>query len=161
MTRMKTKCRYSPEDYDKFVCLKPDAEMWLAMIYLSHGIVFVMIYFVSVFRMKGGRSGFEYLGDISPMLVVGSLPAILVIWAYIKRAPGERGKILWIWKNGRSLLMFSCAIYLLRPLMTFFPARHFNTTASVLLIVDLVVLVYLALSTRVKDVFSEYPDNAA
>jgi hypothetical protein len=152
---MKTKPRYSLEEYDKHVCLKPDTEMWLVMIYLAHGFVIFMIYLVGVFRMKNG--GFDYLGDINPLFVIGAIPAVLVIWAYFRRAPEESDKIKRIWVNGRSLLILSCMINMLQPIMIIVSSQTANFVSSALLAVDFVVLVYLVISTRVKDVFSEYP----
>lgn len=158
---MSEKSRYSFEDYDKFSCLKPNADMWLVIAYLVHSFVLFIVYLVTQFRMRGGAGEVGYLGAIHPVSVLSAVPAITVVWAYFNRAPGKAGVTRAIWQRGRALLLLSCVMSMVHPLWMITHTHTAGAIPLLLLALDGAALAYLLMSQRVKDVFAEYPEQSA
>ena len=72
---MTEQSRYSFEDYDKFSCLKPNADMWLVIVYLVHSFVLFIVSLVTQFRMRGGAGEVGYLGAMHPVSVLSAVLA--------------------------------------------------------------------------------------
>ena len=155
---MTEQSRYSFEDYDKYSCLKPNADMWLVIAYLVHSFVLFIVYLVTQFRMRGGAGEVGYLGAMHPVSVLSAVPAITVVWAYFNRAPGKAGFTRAIWHHGHALLLLSCALSTVHPLWVITHTRHIDAIPVLLLTLDLAALIYLVTSRRVKEVFADYPE---
>ena len=125
---MKNTLQYSFDDYDQFNCLRPSSNMWVIMIYLTHGFALMLMYFASKFKARGGGLDLTFMEHMHPMSVLAAIPAVLVIWSYFNRKPEKGGFVKWMWMHGRSMLVFSCVLNMLLPILQLFHSRIFHIT---------------------------------
>ena len=152
--------QYPFNAYDKNICLKFSPILWVIIIFLLRP------YFIVVFSLVNRRDKMgliHLLGSDSGMTLstIASIPAILVIVAWIKRAPGASSKIRWIWKNGQHLLALSALItiaYIL-VIQLFVPSMKLNYMGAAPVLICPVILFYLYKSEHVRDIFSDFPKN--
>ena len=158
---------YQFKDYDKYFCLKPNLDMWMVILFLLRPYVML----VSTLRMgPGGRDvkGASFIKELvypdypSMMLgVIASIPALLFIFAFIKRKPGAPDFFRKVWHKSALLLVMSSAlsiVVIILPLVTGVIYR-INVIGWVQVAISIVIIPYLLFSKRVKDTFLDYPDD--
>ncbi len=148
--------------YDKYLCLKPDFSIWLVLAFLLRPYVVVVLSIAN----RADRLGLiklVYSDHLAMTLAaIAAVPAIFVVYAFIKRAPDAPDKVQWIWQHGRELLLVSS---LLNILVVFLPlltglARHVSTVGWAQLGISVYLTFYLFTERRVRDTFADFPQPA-
>jgi len=155
---------YSPEDYDKFFCLKPSFGLYLALIF---GIKdFLLVILPAFASFKSNSTSLDYLaGLVQPEMFIADLIVILVWLALLNRSPNA--KVVWknIWSKGQLMLIVAfgihAAILLVEQLYAFNAVanwqRGWDLKIIYLLVINLIFLANLLTSQRIKDTFTEWP----
>ena len=163
MGRARDIIKYGLECYDKHACLKPSIFLIVAMVFACREYLLPLV--VLLGSMKGNSFDIDFLLEEHHTLALAlELPALLVIYAMIRRVPAGDRVARWAWKWGRALL--ALAVFLDIWLVVSFSElsmRHVTdedllTLARV--VMDALIVGYLALSTRVKDTFADFPARA-
>jgi hypothetical protein len=156
--------RYAAWNFDDYFCLKPPAVLVAVIIYLCRSFVMLTIYMLASVKGATGDMGVLLQGGDHPSsLAITALPALLVLIALIRRSPNGGRIPRSIWKRGRALLATSAlleigtAVFFLSTLT----AGETPSLAVAFLFLDVYILLYLLLSTRVKDTFSDFPPTLA
>ena len=146
---------YHPDAYDEHFALRIPATLWLILVYAAHVGLFVLI-------AKLPHDGID-LGFITRLVdndsLVAALPAILVLFAAIRRRPAAGRGWRLVWRYGRGLLMLSVALNLalLGRAIADGVHSHLTDTNAVRIALDLFSLCVLAASGRIRDTFADFP----
>ena len=160
---------YKFTDYDKHLCLKPSPGMWLVILFLLRPYVVIASSF-RIGRSAGNVSGVSGLREMiysdGLFLVLGvlaSIPALLFVFVWIKRNPGAPDLYRKIWHKSALLLMLSAALSIV---IVFLPLAigtidRINAIGWAQAVISAVIIPYLLLSKRARDVFMDFPDDAS
>src|SRR5215470_3022055 len=103
--------RYPAWSFDDYYCLKPPAPLILSIIFLCRS--FLLVGTVMLTSLKGTTSDLAGLlaGGAHPTsLAATGVPALLVLYALVRRTPRGSRFARWIWKHGRVFLASSAAM---------------------------------------------------
>jgi len=151
--------RYHPSHFDDEMCLKPPSLLWLAVIYLSRGVVLPIGIGIGHFA---GVDDTAFGSLRSLWSVEALLPALLalpVLYALFRRAPSAGRTTRWLWRHGRIFLALSAGLDIALSLFQLATSRLGGDpiitggAASV----DLYFLAYILMARRVRDTFSDFP----
>lgn len=159
---------YSFNDYDKYMSLKLDFELWLIIVYFLRPFIMQ----VSTIQMGRGAksdsvSGLKelvYPNDFVFFLAfLATIPVLLLIMAYMKRKPGASGWIRNIWHKGKQLLL---ATAVLNMIIIFIPflmdlTHKINMLGWGQLAIAAYIVFYLYTTQRVTDTFADFPKDEA
>jgi hypothetical protein len=156
--------KYQSWSFDDHFCLKPPVVLIAAILYLCRS--FLMIAFVLAGSVKGGATDNATAllsggGSVPMTLGVTAFPAVMVLFALFRRAPAAGAFIRWIWAHGRSLLALSAVMEIAAAVLFLYTAsdvtHDFSALRFAMLIADVYIAVYVLVSKRVKDTFSDFP----
>lgn len=152
---------YAESAYDHYLCLKPTPLMWLSMLWLSREITLPLIV------------GMAQMANVDPSALaalrrfwaldfslVPAVIAALVLVTFFRRVPKATRAVRWIFGHGAKLLSSAAALDALLILTAIVTSGQFNDQtflSCVALTADVVFLVYLLLSRRVRNTFKEFP----
>lgn len=154
--------KYPFSAYDKYLCLKPDVSIWLVLAFLLRPYVVI---FLSIVNRKDamGLINLVYFDRLAMILAaIAAIPAIFVVYAFIKRVPDAPDKVRWIWQHGRELLLVSSFLNILvvfLPLLTGL-AREVSTVGWAQFGISAYIIYYLFTEQRVRDTFADFPQPA-
>ncbi len=154
--------KYPFSAYDKYLCLKPDVSIWLILAFLLRPYVVVLL---SIANRKdaAGLINLVYSDRIAMILAaIAAIPAIFVVYAFIKRVPDAPDKVRWIWQYGRELLLvasFLNVLVVFLPLLTGF-AREISTVGWAQFGISVYIIYYLFTERKVRDTFADFPQPA-
>jgi len=155
---------YSPEDYDKYFCLKPSFGLYLTLVF---GIKdFLLIILPALASFKSNSTSLDYLaGLVQPEMFIADLIVILVWLALLNRSPNA--KVVWknIWSKGQLMLIVAFGIHaamlLVEQLYAFNGVTNWQRGLDLkliyLLVINLIFLANLLTSKRIKDTFADWP----
>jgi hypothetical protein len=157
---------YSFNDYDKYMSLKLDFELWLIIVYFLKPFIMK----VSTIQMGRGAksdsvSGLKdlvYPNDFGFFLAfLATIPVLLLIMVYIKRKPGASGWVRRIWHKGKQLLL---ATAVLNMIIIFIPflvdlTHKINMLGWGQLAIAAYIVFYLFTTQRVTDTFADFPKD--
>ena len=157
---------YSFSDYDKYMSLKPDFEMWLMIVYFLRPFILK----VSTIQMgRGAKSGsvsglkdMVYPNDFGFFIAfLATIPVLVLVFAYAKRKPGASGLVRKIWHKGRMLLIVTAVLNLIIIFVPFLVdlTYRINMLGWVQLAIAVYVIFYLYSTQRVKDTFADFPKD--
>jgi hypothetical protein len=154
---------YAPNDYDDNFCLKPPFLLWLALLFLSRGVLLPFV--IGLSASGGGNSeSIKYLKDVfATNALIPALIAAPVLLALLRRAPRASALFRWLWTHGRSLLTLSALIDLTFALRIVFEEGTVDQAAFGAIVsagIDTYFLLYLLTVRRVRDSFSEFPGHS-
>ncbi|MCK4951000.1 MAG: DUF2919 family protein [Gammaproteobacteria bacterium] len=152
--------QYPFNAYDKNLCLKLNPGLWLVIIFLLRPYIIAIF---SLVNMSDRMSLIRMVGPGTGMTIstIMAFPAIMVIYAWIKRTPDASARVRWIWRHGRELLAASALltiIYIL-AIQLFFKTIKLNLIGVLPIVICPVILYYLYKSQHVRDIFSDFPEN--
>ena len=154
--------QYPFSAYDKYLCLKPDVNIWLVLAFLLRPYVVVLL---SIANRKDatGLINLVYSDRIAMILAaIAAIPAIFVVYAFIKRVPDAPDKVRRIWQHGRKLLLVSSFLNILvvfLPLLTGL-AREISTVGWAQFGISVYIIYYIFTEQRVRDTFADFPQPA-
>src|SRR4051794_40181836 len=100
--------RYEAWAFDDYFCLKPPAVLTFAIIYLCRSFLLLAIYMLASVKGNTGDLGLLLqAGDHPSSLAITGVPAMLVLFALIRRSPNGGRTPRWLWKHGRIFLVVS------------------------------------------------------
>jgi len=105
----------------------------------------------------------DFTHDYStPALLLLCLPTLFVLAAAIRRSHStapKAGKVLrWSWRYGRVILLYAVLLEFSIILgQTLWGLKRFNEIILLILYLDLMIAVFLLKSSRVKDIFAQFP----
>jgi len=147
--------KYNFEDYNEYNVLKIPYLLIVLNIYLLKQFVIFLLPMISSIPF------FKTLAheQFHIALLTFSLPAVFVIMSMIRRVPSTKSVLLiWFWKNAKNLLLFSLIFdLLLVSLFIKFDIRQFNGFNLMFIYLDVIFIIYLIRSKRIRDVFAEFP----
>ena len=157
---------YSFSDYDKYMSLKLDLEMWLIIVYFLRPFILK----VSTIQMGRGAksdsvSGLKdlvYPNDFGFFIAfLATIPVLILVFAYVKRKPGASGLVRKIWHNGRMLLVATAVLNLIIIFIPFLMdlTYRINILGWAQLAIAVFILFYLYTTQRVKDTFADFPKD--
>jgi len=90
-----------------------------------------------------------------------ALPAVMVIYAWIKRQPGASKMIRVLWENGRMLLLISVVFNSCLIFVPLWPGKVsvISVYDECQFVVSIIILFILLKSEYIKDCFSDLPEN--
>lgn len=153
---------YPLSAYDGHFCLKPGLLLWLVIAFLARAYVVTLVSFT---RRAGSRMElidlvYSHRATLA-LAALAALPAVACVYAYVRRRPGAHPRDRALWHAGRWLLLASALVNLAVVAMPV--AQHLAQVEGWRLLEMLVsawVLIYLAISRRVRQTFAEYPEEA-
>jgi hypothetical protein len=159
---------YSFSDYDKYMSLKLDLEMWLIIVYFLRPFILE----VSTIQMGRGAksnsvSGLKdlvYPDDFGFFIAfLATIPVLILMYAYTKRKPGASGLVRKIWHNGRKLLVVAAILNLIIIFVPFLVdlTYRLNVLGWGQLAIAAFIIFYLYKTQRVKDTFADFPQDDA
>jgi len=157
---------YSFSDYDKYMSLKLDLEMWLIIVYFLRPFILK----VSTIQMGRGAksdsvSGLKdlvYPNDFGFFIAfLATIPVLILVFAYAKRKPGASGLVRKIWHNGSMLLVVTAVLNLIIIFIPFLMdlTYRINILGWAQLAIAVFILFYLYTMQRVKDTFADFPKD--
>jgi len=157
---------YSFSDYDKYMSLKLDFEMWLIITYFLRPFIMK----VSTIQMGRGAksdtvSGLKdlvYPHDFGFFIAfLATIPVLLLVFAYAKRKPGASGLVRKIWHNGRMLLIVTAVLNIIIIFVPFMVdlTHRINVLGWAQLAIAIYIIYYLYTTQRVKDTFADFPKD--
>ena len=147
--------------YDKNLCLKPDATMWLIFLFLSRAYVILILSIVNM-SDRTGLIDLVYPDRLTMSLgALAGIPTALLVYAWVKRTPGAPPYVRNIWGKGRVFLVVSALLNACVVFVPFWmdtahaiPAGNWIQFAIALLIV---IVVYS--SSYIRDCFNDFPSD--
>ena len=157
---------YSFSDYDKYMSLKLDLEVWLIIAY------FLRPFILKISSIQMGRgaksdsvSGLKdlvYPNDFGFFIAfLATIPVLILVFAYVKRKPGASGLVRKIWHNGSMLLVVTAVLNLIIIFIPFLMdlTYRINMLGWAQLAIAVFILFYLYTMQRVKDTFADFPKD--
>lgn len=164
MSRTRDIIKYDFDCYDKHACLKPSMFLILAIVFACREYLLPLV--VLIGSVKGG-SQYQIdflLEEHHTLALLTEAPALLVVYAMIRRVPTADRVARWAWKWGRVLLALAISLDIwLVASFSELSLRHVTDEQLLTLlrvVVDVAILGYLALSGRVQDTFADFPARA-
>ncbi|MFQ5642942.1 MAG: DUF2919 family protein [Thiogranum sp.] len=154
--------KYSIDRYDKNLCLRMNDTLWLILLFLLKPYLVMIISLVN----RTDRTGIINMVYSDKMALwwglLAGVPAVLVIYAWIKRKPGASSFARNLWRRGRALLAGSAVSSVAIVFIPFFMgAVHQVSKAEwIQLVISIGIVVTLYSSPYIKDCFSDYPSEA-
>ena len=157
---------YTFSDYDKYMSLKPNFEMWLIMVYFLRPFIMK----ISTIQMgRGARSDsvsglkdMVYPNDFGFFIAfLATVPVIMLLVAYMKRKPGAPGWVQKLWHSGRALLVVTAVLNVIIIFVPFLLdlTHKINLLGWGQLAIALYIIFYLYTTQRVKDTFADFPKD--
>ena len=155
---------YNFSDYDKYLSLKINFELWLIIAYFLRPVILK----ISTIQMGRGAksdsvSGLKdlvYPDDFGFFLAfVTIIPVVLVIFAYMKRKPDAPDYIRTLWRNCGKLLLLAAALNVVVVFVPFLfdMAYRINLMGWGQVAIAAYIIFYLMTSRRVRDTFADFP----
>ncbi len=163
--------KYSLEDYEQqYGVLKAPFALRLIIWYLLKHYLLAFIQLIALLPKIKRSMGetmlvfekFAY-SHSTFLFVLSCIPVLLVFISLFKRAPKTESPFLRnVWRQGRILLMISAILEIILIMgYVLLELRQLTEFWLIVAYIDVVILIYLFRSERVKDVFAEFPDFEA
>ena len=157
---------YSFPDYDKYLSLKLDFNVWLIIAYFLRPFILK----VSTIQMgRGAKSDsvsrlkdMVYPDDFGFFIAfLATIPILLLVFAYAKRKPGASRLVRKIWHNGRTLLIVTAVLNMIIIFVPFLMdlTHRINMLGWAQLAIAIFIVYYLYTTQRVKDTFADFPKD--
>lgn len=151
--------KYDYLSFNRYDVLRPNWLFWLVAVFLSRHLLLLFLLGVSHGRTGGGPANPALGALIDPLFFVSDIPALAVLAALCARLPSGGKAVRCLWRNGRVLMLTSCALYLVllfRQLGLDVAAYHPVTWCMIALTV--LVAAVLARSEYLEDLFAGFPE---
>lgn len=150
---------YTPDDYDKYNVLKVPGLLVLTNIY---AVKYLLFFILPIFAEKMPMLRKFAHEQFNPGLLICSLAAALVLVSMVRRGPKVADWARKLWAYGRQILIASLSLELLL-LVTYLLLgwRKLDEFWLLFAYLNIMFIIYLFRSRRVRDVFKEYPEKGS
>jgi len=159
-----TMLKYTPDDYNQYNVLHIPFTLLLITIYLLKHYFIVALPFlarVPVFNMLAEPLLLLVIPDqhSSGPLFYASFLAFIVMVSMASRLPQTRSAFLrWVWQHGYAILLLNLLLEIaFIALYAWLGFKKFNGISLAFIYLDAVFIVVLLKSSRIRDVFAEFP----
>ncbi len=148
--------KYGFDDYNEYNILKIPLPVVLINIYLLKNFLIFVLPMISPIPIVKDFAHEQF----SIALLFSGIPAAMVIGGMLRRIPETRSVIIrWIWGWGRMLLLASLVMEIgFIILYVVLGLSKFNGVSLAFIYIDLVLMIFLVKSQRMRDVFAEFPE---
>jgi len=157
---------YSFSDYDKYMCLKLDFEMWLIITYFLRPFILKISTIQMGFGAKSdsvsGLKDLVYPNDFGFFIAfLATIPVLVLVFTYVKRKPGASMLVRRIWRNGRTLLVITAVLNIIIIFVPFLIdlTHSINMPGWAQLAIAVFIIFYLYATQRVQDTFADFPED--
>ena len=148
------------DDFDEHGCLKITFGLWLVIVYLCRHVVLLVLGAASSFaNFTYGQRGANYSVVFSdPWLLMASAPALVVLFAAVRRTPSAPRLLRTLWRAGRLVLVLAASLDL-AVLAALVGLGGLTVQSGHIAqgFFDVLCLLYLTRTQRVKDTFADFP----
>lgn len=145
--------------YDKNLCLKPNIEIWVGLLFLLKPYL-VLLLSVANLRNKSGFIDLIYADRLDMSLgALAGVPAVFLMYALLKRKPGASPFVKSIWARGRILMAISAllsAVAIWLPIMLQ-AARKMTPGDWAHIAIALLIVILVYTSSYIRDCFNDFP----
>lgn len=150
--------KYDYSCYNQYDVLRLNWAFWAITLFLSRHVILFILIGVSAGRGGGGPRNPELAALLDPILFVSDLPALLVLFLAGARLPKSGRAARFLWRQGRSLLLLSLALYVALLLwQQRFDVLGFEPVTWALFVLSLVLMAYVLKSGYLQDLFQQFP----
>jgi len=160
---MKTPPILNPSHYDDDGTLRIGPLLWLTLVILNHHLLFLALAGVSAFVGSRRGLGSDALSMFysSPYLLLGSLPALPILIAAIRRSPKAGPLPRWFWRHAKHWLLAAAIIDLSLLIISLIGGhRPLNEWIGLWGITDLYIITWLLRSQRLPAILADFPNQA-
>lgn len=161
MSRAHKQRFYDISSYDRHLCLKPSAGLWIVILLLSRAIALPLVAQLASISGVGSETTSMVHGLFALRELAPALPAFLVGVALLGRAPRNGPLLRWLLAKGRPMLCAAASLDLALCLtdVSTWPPRLTAPVASTVgpAVLDLLAFTYVVAARRVRDVFASTP----
>ena len=154
--------KYDITDYDENLCLRVSPIMWLAMLFLFRAFLIALLSVVN-FNDRLALINIFYSNHWELSLgALAGIPVLFVLYAWRHRKPDASVRARWLWRNGRSFLAASGVFNIIAislPVLAGISHR-IDDIGKAQIALCVAVLVFVFISKRVSDTFSDFPQPA-
>ena len=157
---MKPPYSLNPAQYDDDGTLRIGALLWLTLLILNRHLLFLALVGVSAFVGSQRGLGSDALSMFysSPRFLLGSLPALPVLIAAIRRSAKAGRLPRWFWRHGRRWLLAAAVLDLALLIFSLISGhRELNEWIGLWGITDLYIITWLLRSRRLPAVLADFP----
>jgi hypothetical protein len=168
MKRIANPLRYDLDAYDQYLSLKPPGLLILALLFLCRSyLIPIMMLATSLGGSRTEQFGALVYGGNPLVSLIAGIPALFVLYALRRRTPQSDRFAMWAWQHGRMLLSGS-ALAQLVPSVRALASDSFafgggteGAAALFSIFLAAFLLLYVNVSSRVRDVFADFPAQIA
>lgn len=156
--------RYPFAQFDEHLSLKAPWPLLLVIAFLCRELLLPL--FILVNSLTASSLDMSFLASPSdhiPKLLAGA-PAALVLYGFLRRSPDGGFGARWSWTHGRWLLLVSASLHLFLHARATYPDPidlGSEPLASLTFLLDVLAILYVAGSRRVKHSFSDFPASTS
>lgn len=156
------KKKYEFTDYDENLCLRVSPALWIAMLFLFRAYLIALL---SVVNFKDSLALINMFYSNNWQVSLGALagtPVFVVLFSWKARKPGASARTQWFWRNGRGFLLASAVLNILAVFVPLLigASRGLDVYGLAQVALCVGIIVFLFVSKRVSDTFSEFPEAA-
>ncbi len=157
---MSTRAAYSYRDYDEYLNVRPGLLFWLVMAFTLRPFV-VLVASLSNRTDRSAILNIFYPDQFEAFLgCAAALPALLLLFGYVRRRPEAHAIFRAVWRKGKLLLTAALLLdiaVVVAPILTRgdIPATNGLVSGAT----SVVLLVLVVRSNRLKDAFAGFPDT--
>ena len=153
-----TSFKYNFLRYNQYGVLKANWPLKFSLIFLCRHMFLLLALIAMSFKGGGGRE----MAYLTPLLdkafIISDLPALAVFFVIGARRPEAKDLYRWIWRNGRSIIYASVALYLgIVTLRNGLVLSNYAAVEWVMIAGNAVVAFYTWRSEFIRDLFHEFP----
>ena len=154
----KTPFKYNFLRYNNYGVLKAHWPLKFCLLFLCRHMLLLVALFAMGFRGGGGPE----MAYLTPLLdksfIISDLPALAVFYVIGARRPEAKDLYRWIWRNGRSLIYASVAMYLgIVTLRNGLVLSNYAAVEWAMIAGNAGVAFYAWRSEFIRDLFNEFP----
>jgi hypothetical protein len=144
--------------YNRYDVLRPNWLFWTVALFLSRHLLLLILLGVSHGKGGGGPPNPAVGALLDPLYFISDIPALAVLATLSARLPSGGTAVRFLWRNGRVLLLTSCALYLGLLFWQLGPdlAAYHPVTWGMIALTVLVAAVLLR-SEYLRDMFAGFP----
>lgn len=151
--------KYAISNYNKHICLKANGLMTVISLYLLKPYLIAAASVV----YRGSNSALDTFYPnklIVSLEAAAAIPVIFLVFAWARRAPGAAKIIKYLCRNGKTLIMTTAFLQLCITSSPLWPQIDNTMTRLgwIQLLLLLLIIVVTALSTYMRDCFSDFPE---